>query len=123
MEANRSGVRVPRPCFVLQGVLPTAPSVRPARVGFTVTKKLGSAVVRNRIRRRFKAALQILDKMQAENLDVSAPPLFREGGSYVLIARPGSESFKFHKLIQELQLALLRANGILPAKPARAHEA
>ncbi len=33
---------------------------RPARLGFTVTKKVGNAVIRNRTRRRLKEAVRLL---------------------------------------------------------------
>ena len=39
--------------------------MRRARVGFTVTKKVGVAVVRNRIRRRLKAALSVASPLEA----------------------------------------------------------
>ena len=47
------------------------------RFGFTVTRKIGNAVVRNRIRRRFKEALRLL-----------APGIIAPGHDYVVIARP-----------------------------------
>ena len=36
----------------------------PARIGFTVTRKLGNAVRRNRIRRRLKEAVRLIDPAQ-----------------------------------------------------------
>ena len=36
------------------------PDVGPARLGFTVTSKVGNAVVRNRTRRRLKEAARLL---------------------------------------------------------------
>lgn len=47
------------------------------RVGFTATKKVGGAVVRNRAKRRLRAAAQAL-----------IPELGVAGHDYVLIARP-----------------------------------
>jgi ribonuclease P protein component len=49
------------------------------RFGFTVTKKIGGAVVRNRVRRRLKEAVRALP-----------PGLARPGHDYVLIARAGA---------------------------------
>ncbi len=46
------------PGLVLQ-VLPRADE-NPARLGFTVTKKVGNAVVRNRTRRRLREAARLL---------------------------------------------------------------
>ncbi len=71
------------------------------RVGFTVTKKIGNAVCRNRIKRRFReAARQVL------------PELGRPGTDYVLIARPGAADRPFDALLDDLRGALIdRANG------------
>src|ERR1700681_4803315 len=41
-----------------------APDGLGARVGFTVTKKLGGAVVRNRIRRRLKEAVRLSPNLE-----------------------------------------------------------
>lgn len=65
----------------------------PARFGFTVTRKLGNAVTRNRIRRRLKAALRAAR-------DAGAP-----GHDYVLIARGGAVKAPFHMLREEIERA------------------
>lgn len=68
-----------------------------ARVGFTVTKKIGKAVLRNRIRRRLKeAARQVFP-------DHAAP-----GYDYVVIARPGAATRDFPLLLDDMKRALLR---------------
>ncbi len=67
----------------------------PPRFGFTVTKKIGGAVVRNRIRRRLKEALRTLDANPA-----------RAGHDYVLIARIESLRLPFSSLQTELLRAL-----------------
>src|SRR5262249_26054745 len=52
--AANSGRRVPTPGFIL--LVRDRKDADPAmRVGFTVTKKIGGAVVRNRMKRRFRA--------------------------------------------------------------------
>ncbi|RBP06473.1 ribonuclease P protein component [Roseiarcus fermentans] len=86
--------------FTLQGAerpgdaLPEA-----ARVGFTVTKKVGNAVVRNRIRRRLKAAL------------AGAGPLAaRADCDYVLVARREALARPFAALVDDLRRAF-RAVG------------
>lgn len=61
------------------------------RFGFTVTRKIGNAVVRNRIRRRFKEALRLL-----------APGIIAPGHDYVVIARPGVIELPFAELKQIL---------------------
>ncbi|MFM5885669.1 MAG: ribonuclease P protein component, partial [Novosphingobium sp.] len=56
LAANR-GLRIARPGFVL---LVNPNTVGAMRVGITVTKKIGNAVVRNRMKRRFRALLREL---------------------------------------------------------------
>jgi len=76
---------------VLQA-LRSADSDQPPRFGFTVTKKIGNAVVRNRIRRRLKEAV----RLSAQNL--AAP-----GTDYVLIGRRAALSLPFDRLITDLR--------------------
>lgn len=66
------------------------------RVGFTVTKKLGGAVVRNRIRRRLREAARAL-----------LPVVGEEGCDYVLIARSAAETQKYADLLDDMKRALL----------------
>jgi ribonuclease P protein component len=65
-------------------------------VGYTVTKKVGNAVVRNRIKRRLRAAV-------AETFPLSASP----GHDYVLLARRRAETVPFDALLDELRAALI----------------
>ncbi|AGF74801.1 ribonuclease P [Bartonella australis AUST/NH1] len=64
---------------------------RVARVGFTVTRKNGNAVKRNRIKRRLREAVRVgvVDDMEA-------------GTDYVIVARPGVLYVSFASLINEL---------------------
>lgn len=78
-----------------------------ARFGFTVTKKLGGAVVRNRIRRRLKEALRSLEP------DVALP-----GHDYVLIARARASDVSFEVLKQDLFRGLTHVNETLQRRPA-----
>jgi ribonuclease P protein component len=63
----------------------------PARLGFTVTRKVGNAVVRNRIRRRLKEAVRVhaADDMVA-------------GTDYVLVGRRDILTAPFDELQREL---------------------
>jgi ribonuclease P protein component len=85
--------------FTLQSVRCADPSPEKAlpRFGFTVTKKLGGAVVRNRIRRRLKEALRLLDPLPA-----------RPGHDYVILARTEALDLPFSSLQAELGTALTR---------------
>lgn len=69
------------------------------RVGFTVTRKVGVAVVRNRIRRRLKEALKAASPLEA-----------RADCDYVLMARREALTRPFAALIDDLRQAF-RAVG------------
>ena len=70
------------------------------RVGFTVTKKIGNAVVRNRMRRRLR-------ELARELLPTAGVP----GADHVLIGRAGGVEREFGLLRQELAKALAKARG------------
>jgi ribonuclease P protein component len=74
---------------------PNPPRQEPARFGFTATKKLGNAVVRNRIRRRLKEAVRL-----------AAPDHARPDCDYVLIAREAAATRPFAALEKDLVAAL-----------------
>jgi len=76
---------------------PTPGGGEGARVGLTVTKKLGGAVVRNRIRRRLRAASREVFAHHAA-----------AGTDYVLIARKAAYSRNFAALLDDMKRALLR---------------
>ncbi|OFW71211.1 MAG: ribonuclease P protein component [Alphaproteobacteria bacterium RBG_16_64_48] len=76
-----------------------------ARFGFTATKSLGGAVVRNRARRRLKEAVRL-----------AAPTHAVEGYDYVLIAREGTVQRRFTELIRDLERALAKVHEPSPAK-------
>jgi ribonuclease P protein component len=69
----------------------------PARVGFTVTKKLGTAVVRNRIKRRLREAARL-----------SLPSEARRGYDYVLVGRAAGLKRSFAGLQNDIATALKR---------------
>jgi len=107
LAANR-GLRVARPGFVLL-VRPNAgpEGGKGLRYGITVTKKIGNAVVRNRMKRRFRALLR-------EALPGAGLP----DHDHVLIGREGGIERDFAALREELAIALDRA-GAGKADPAR----
>lgn len=63
---------------------------RPTRVGITVAKAIGGAVVRNRLRRRIKS---ILDRLAL------ADPPYRD---IVFIARPGAGDAAFAAIAEDV---------------------
>ncbi len=84
---------------------PSEESQTGARFGFTVTKKLGNAVVRNRIKRRLREAVRH-----------SASPYSLPDHDYVLIAREAALRRPFADLITDLQTALQRVHAKGPAR-------
>ncbi len=76
----------------------------PARLGFTVTKKVGNAVVRNRTRRRLK---------EAARLYLGAHPV--AGVDLVLIGRDSTRGRDFADLKDDLRRALSKL-GVTPGE-------
>lgn len=110
----RGGARFATPSFVLETRLRvegpglSQPSGN-ARFGFTVTKKLGGAVDRNRIRRRLKAVVGLV-----------APDLARAGHDYVLIARAAARDRAFTEVKKDLERAFQRVHHPAAAQSRRA---
>jgi len=65
--------------------------------GFTATKKIGNAVVRNRAKRRLREAARAL-----------LPTLGQAGHDYVFIARRGTANASWPVLMKDIEKALLR---------------
>lgn len=99
----RQGARFATAAFVLearrrQDKEEPASAVQ-ARFGFTVSKKVGSAVERNRIRRRLKAAVRDVATGHAKH-----------DFDYVLIARRKALDARFQALVSDLAAALGRVH-------------
>ena len=96
VRVAKTGRKAAMPGLVLQAL--AQPSSGPARLGFTVTKKVGNAVVRNRTRRRLKEAARLL---------------FRErrvtGVDLVVIGRDTTRARPFPALVDDLRRALDKA--------------
>jgi ribonuclease P protein component len=78
----------------------------PPRFGFTVTKAIGGAVDRNRVRRRLKAAVTAV-----------AGGAARRGQDYVLIARRAALDRTFEDLKKDLERAFHRVHHAPKSKP------
>jgi ribonuclease P protein component len=107
LAANR-GLRVARPGFVL---LANPNGGHGLRYGITITKKIGNAVVRNRMKRRFRVLLRDL-----------LPTLGLTDTDHVMIGREGGIERDFVTLREELSAALGRAKAGKGDKP-RPHRA
>ena len=94
VAANR-GLRVARPGFVL---LAHPNGGQGKRYGVTVTKKIGNAVVRNRMKRRFR-----------ELLRAALPNLGLADHDHILLGREGGIERDFAVMRDELVAALSRA--------------
>ena len=92
-------VRVARPAFVLQAA--PAPEGEDVRIGFTASRKVGNAVIRNRAKRRLRAAAREL-----------LPLLGRPGHDYVLVARGAAASQPFTALLADITGALKAAHRL-----------
>lgn len=92
----RSGRRASSPAFLLV-FRPNPDNEGDARLGLTVTKKMGGAVIRNRMRRRLRAAARAI-----------FPEYAAPDADYVLIARKAAYDRKFDALLDDMKRALLR---------------
>jgi ribonuclease P protein component len=110
--AARKGRRVESRCFTLQSALrrsadkPRADEPNSARVGFTITKKVGGAVERNRIRRRLREAIR-----RASDIP------FRDDCDYVLVARREALDEPFAALQDAVAKAVAAAHAPRPDRP------
>ncbi len=114
--AMRSGERYRSPFFVLECRKRDASQgdVGEARFGFTVTRKVGQATMRNRIRRRLREAVRLGASAHA-----------RAGYDYVLVARTAALDAPFDAIVAELVRGLDRTGRFKenPGKPPQGRRA
>lgn len=101
-----TGRRWVTPAFVIQtkesGDKDSAP-----HVGFTVTKKVGNAVIRNRVRRRLKEAAREIIPFKASR-----------GWEYVLIGRHTCLDITYERIKSDLKWALKKLDAKADLKDA-----
>jgi ribonuclease P protein component len=95
--AAASGRKIATAAFVLQARARARAATGPVRVGFTVSRKVGTAVERNRVRRRLKDVV----KRAAEGRLLC-------GHDYVLVGRRAALQRPFDRMVEELESALRR---------------
>jgi ribonuclease P protein component len=93
--AAAKGQRVPAPGFILQAHARKTDA--PPRFGFTVSKKVGNAVERNRVRRRLREIVRRHAALLAER-----------GHDYVLIGRRAALQAPFAEMAADFTGALTR---------------
>lgn len=104
--AVAKGARSARRGFVLQALADARSDAAP-RIGFTVTKKTGNAVERNRIRRRLREAIRLDGHRHA-----------RSGADYVLVGRRDALGLPFETLVADLASAFRQVHrGPKPGGP------
>jgi len=99
--AVANGARVSRPAFVLQSR--SRDDTGPIRVGFTVTRKNGTATERNRIRRRLRELVKRLD-----------PVSMQPHHDYVLVGRRSALSRDFAAMLDDLRQAFAQSQRPAP---------
>jgi ribonuclease P protein component len=97
-RAASSGIRASAKAFVLQA-RPRADHGA-VRVGFTVSRQVGNAVERNRVRRRLREIVRL-----------AADGELRAGHDYVLIGRRAALALPFSEIKRELDAALSRIHS------------
>jgi ribonuclease P protein component len=71
-----------------------------ARIGYTVSRKVGNAVERNRVRRRLREAVR-----------TRSSSLVRSGYDYVIIGRRAALTTPFGRIVSDLETALRRVHA------------
>jgi ribonuclease P protein component len=104
-QAAGAGARAHASAFTLQARARAQPGDQardqagPPRVGFTVSKQVGNAVERNRVRRRLRELVRL-----------APPAALSPGHDYVLIGRRAALKIAFDAMMKELSGALRRVH-------------
>jgi ribonuclease P protein component len=105
--AAAKGASVARGAVVVQALPREGRSCISA--GFTATRKVGGAVVRNRAKRRLREAARLL-----------LPEHGQPGRDYVFIARNGAPTRAWARLLDDVKSALISLAAALPGGPSDA---
>jgi ribonuclease P protein component len=108
--AAARGVSLARGAVVIQKLERADGSPR-IGCGFTATRKIGGAVVRNRAKRRLREAARLLLPLHGQ-----------AGCDYVLIARMGAPDRPWDRLLDDVKSALTRLASAPDAAPGASRE-
>ncbi len=103
--AAQRGRRFSTPLMTVQGLARPTLAETPARLGLTVTRKVGTATERNRIKRRLRAALRLCAESAQKGVD------------YVVVARRDLLAAPFASIVTDLENAMSRLGPKPAAKP------
>jgi ribonuclease P protein component len=107
--AAAKGMSAARGAVVVQAL--SRPEQAGIRIGFTATKRVGGAVIRNRAKRRLREAARAM-----------LPQFGRSGHDYVFIARNGTPDRPWARLLDDVKSALISLaapGGASDAPPPR----
>lgn len=71
--------------------------LKPFKVGFSVSKKIGKSVLRNKVKRRMREAFFALQENVSKNFN------------YIVVARDGIQTQSFEQIKQEMKNILIKA--------------
>jgi ribonuclease P protein component len=111
LRLSKSGKKFATPVYLLLAAPNPIKDALEIRIGYTVTTKIGNAVVRNRVKRRFREAVRNI-----------FPEHARTGVDYVLIARSKAPDVLFPDLIESLRFALIHLHKPQKKKLESTHE-
>ncbi len=81
-----------------------------ARIGFTVSRKVGNAVERNRVRRRLREAVRR-----------AAEGRIRDGHDYVIIGRRAALDAPYMRIVEDLATAFAKVHATAAARMNSTH--
>lgn len=93
--AAAKAAKAPAQAFVLQAR--PRQDQGPVRVGFTVSRKVGNAVERNRVRRRLREIVRL-----------AGPSRLKPGHDYVLVGRRAALNLPFARIMKDFEGAARR---------------
>ena len=96
------GIRMVVSTVILQAAPSLSETPQPFKVGFTTTKKIGTAVIRTRVRRRLRAVVrEVFPTRALDNVE------------YVLIGRYNTANCPYKELKSDVKWALKKANSMI----------